>query len=326
MRKHLTHIVAIVAVLVLTIPACNSIQEPPQDKFDTDIPESEEFDAFLGTWDSSGNNIVFIHSEPLDGSAEPGKLDQVWIYNLQTGQRRKITDGRLLAPDIHPDGEWVVSHTHSIPEFIFKVRVDGTGLTRLTGEGTPNDFENTNLARFSPNGDKILFTIVAGTPRGISLMDTTGANAEIIVPIGVMGDWFPDGERIVYVNWDTTSPADKMRQIYTANNDGSDQTKITNLDSSDLISAPDVSPNGEKITFAHRGEDNSLEIFVMDADGTNIRQLTQGEGSASAPEWHSDGTTILFSRRIFVSATETIKRLWLVDAQSREVTPVFPKE
>jgi len=88
------------------------------------------------------------------------------------------------------------------------------------------------------------------------------------------------------VNWDTTSPIGQQRQIYTANREGSNQTKLTNLKDSDIVAGPAVSPDGTQIAFSHRGEGGRSEIFVMDVDGSNIRQLTQGEGGAYAPEWH----------------------------------------
>jgi len=320
MQEYLTYF------LFLILPLCflsscdlNSNDIP----YDTDIPESEAFDAFFGAWGKEGNKIVFIHDEPLDGTADAGKLDQVWIYDTQTQERRKVIGGRAYAPNLHLNGEWVIFHTNSIPEFLYKVRIDGTDLIPLSGDSSPNNLENTSDARFSPDGNKILFTIIAGTPRGITLMDTTGTNPEIIVPFGISGDWFPDGQRIVYVNWDTTSPIGQRRQIYIANRDGSNQTKLTNLKDSDIVAAPSVSPDGTQIAFSHRGEGGRSEIFVMDVDGSNIRQLTQGEGGAYAPEWHPDGQKLLFSRRIDFSSTERTRRLWLVDIETLQVTPLF---
>lgn len=43
-----------------------------------------------------------------------------------------------------------------------------------------------------------------------------GNDAEIVVPFAVGATWFPDGEQIVYVNWDTDQPADRQRQLYMA--------------------------------------------------------------------------------------------------------------
>ncbi len=323
MQEHLTYLLFLILPLYFLSSCDLNSNEIP---YDTDIPESEEFDAFFGAWGKLGNKIVFIHDEPLDGTADAGKLDQVWIYDLQTQERRKVIGGRAYAPKLHPDGDWIIFHTNSFPQYLYKVRLDGTGLTPLSGNSSPNDLEYTTDARFSPNGQEILFTIFAGTPRGIALMDTTGTDPEIIVPVGITGDWFPDGQQVIYVNWDTTSAISMQRQIYTANRDGSNQTKLTNLEESNIIAGPAVAPDGTQIAFSHLGEGGRSEIFIMDRDGSNIRQLTQGEGDAYAPEWHPDGQKILFSRRIDFSSTERSRRLWLVDVETLQVTPLFPKD
>lgn len=39
----------------------------------------------------------------------------------------------------------------------------------------------------------------------------------------------------------------------------------------------------------------ALEIFVMDADGENLRQVTELGGASFAPFWHPDGERIIFS-------------------------------
>ncbi len=66
---------------------------------------------------------------------------------------------------------------------------------------------------------------------------------------------------------------------------------LTNLRGSD--SDPAWSPDGESIAFSSRrggGED----IYVMDADGANVRQLTFGMG-AILPSWTPDGSQIVFT-------------------------------
>jgi Tol biopolymer transport system component len=39
----------------------------------------------------------------------------------------------------------------------------------------------------------------------------------------------------------------------------------------------------------------SLELFVMDRDGSNLRQVTRLGGANFAPSWHPDGRRIIFS-------------------------------
>ena len=309
-------------ILMLMLTACG-LQNggDPEPFFDKDIPPSEAFDASYGAWNADGTQIAFQHDEPLGSTPDAGKLDQLWVYDTETGKRWKVMDGRVENIDWSPDGEWFAFHTFTNPEYLFKVRADGSELTRLTGGQSPNDLKYTNVARWSPDGSQLLFTIVAGEPRGISLMNPDGTDARIIIPYGVGGQWFPDGNKIIYANWDTTVEDDtQRRQLYIANKDGSNITKITNLSNSTYVSSPVFSPDGSQIAFTHTGENGRDEIFLMNVDGTEIKQMTSGQGLARRPEWHPDGRKILFTRII----PNVSERMYLLDVQTRQVEPVFP--
>jgi TolB protein len=57
---------------------------------------------------------------------------------------------------------------------------------------------------------------------------------------------------------------------------------------------PCWSPDMKKIAFA--GEPNGAsEIFVMDADGSHVVQLTRTGGDDSHPHWSADGSRIMFN-------------------------------
>lgn len=291
--------------------------------FDKDIPPSEDFNASYGTWNSDGTKIAFQHDVPMGENPDVSKLDQLWIYDTETDQRRKVIEGRVLNIDWSPDGEWFVFHSFSDPEFLFKVRSDGTDLTRLTGNGSPNDLEYTSVGRWSPNGGTILFTVIAGEPRGVSVMNPDGTEPIILIPYGVGANWLPSGEKFVYANWDTTvQDTDRQRQLYVANKDGNEIKKITDLPNSTYISAPVVSPDGTQIAFTYTGNNGRDEIFLMDINGTNIKQMTSGKGLIRRPEWNPNGTEILFTRFI----PNVSERMYLLDVKTREVEPVFPAE
>lgn len=317
---------ALYSITLLLLSACQGPTDEEEPYFDKDIPSSEEVEASNGVWSPDGTKIAFQYDAPLGDEPDPGKLDQLWIYDIETGERWKILDGRVGKVDWGPNNGWFLFNTRlgaSESGYLYKVKINGNEISKLTGSGSPNDLVYTVLGKWSPQGSKILFTVVAGEPRGISIMDPDGTDAKIIIPYGVAASWFPDGNKIVYANWDTTiTDPNQRRQLYTANRDGSNIQKITNLPNSTHLSSPVVSPDGEKIAFVHRGRDRSLEVFMMNADGTGIEQLTEGEGIAQRPEWHPDGQTILFTRFI----PNVSERMYLLDVQTRQVEPVFPAE
>jgi hypothetical protein len=63
-----------------------------------------------------------------------------------------------------------------------------------------------------------------------------------------------------------------------------------------LDNHPAWSPDGSRIAFARGPEMGPGHIYVMEADGTDVRQLTQGSGSDRNPAWSLDGARIAFAR------------------------------
>jgi Tol biopolymer transport system component len=112
--------------------------------------------------------------------------------------------------------------------------------------------------------------------------------------------WSPDGTQIAF-----TSNRDAIRageiQIYKMDADGTNQIRLT-TDSPlyDRRVRPAWSPNGDQIAFSTDGSDGTLDVFVMDPNGNNVRDLTEdsevfGFGADSAPAWSPDGTQIAYS-------------------------------
>jgi len=54
------------------------------------------------------------------------------------------------------------------------------------------------------------------------------------------------------------------------------------------------SPDGTKIAFAQRGE-IGLDLYVMNADGSNVQRLTADGANNHYPAWSPDGTQLAFS-------------------------------
>lgn len=100
------------------------------------------------------------------------------------------------------------------------------------------------------------------------------------------------------------SERDGNSEIYATNIDGTEQINLTNDPASD--SDPQWSPDGTRIAFVR-----DLQIWIMNADGTDQRQLTAGwtEDFLDAwPVWSPDGTRIAFRRFI----GDSISEIWAI--------------
>jgi Tol biopolymer transport system component len=134
--------------------------------------------------------------------------------------------------------------------------------------------------------------------------------------INVHPNWSPDGARIAFA-----SDRDGNFELYTIAPDGTGLSRLT-FSARQQEDNPNWSPDGRLIvhdacvspTYPCPGSPN-YEIFVMRADGSSRRRLTNDPSIDWNPAWSPDGAEIVFRSDRSPDGTE----LWKMNADGSGV-------
>ena len=254
----------------------------------------------------------FMNRPGFVGIAAVVTLASVLSCATNTGSPPRLVAGKdeRIAFDSRRDGNFE----------IYVMNADGTDQRRLTH--TPGGKESW-LPAWSPDRRRISFSSNRDGNWQLYVMNTDGSNvARLTNTAGKYNwntDWSPDGKRIA-----VDSDRDGGWELFVMDPDGSNVRRLTHfLDNHQGPGNPDWSPDGNKITFAVCADpgcnDDQIEIYVMNADGSDQRQLTRTPSRGSwTPRWSPDGRTIVFaSDRGRVSGADS--EIYLMDADGSNV-------
>ena len=178
------------------------------------------------------------------------------------------------------------------------MNADGSGSVDLT----PTTSGNYNPT-WSPGGSKIAFNgFHSDTVSEIYAMNADGTGLTQLTDDGVISDhaaWSPDGTKIAFETVDESDPGSKY-EIHVINADGTGHVALTNGSSGDAFE-PAWSPDGSSIAYdalgpAANSVDMFYQIWQLQADGSNPRQVTTDAVNHVSPSWSPDGTRIAFGQ------------------------------
>ncbi|MBC7141059.1 MAG: Tol-Pal system protein TolB [Rhodobacteraceae bacterium] len=147
--------------------------------------------------------------------------------------------------------------------------------------------------RFSPSGDRILYTsFETGFPR-IKLMDiasvTSRALAELSGNMTFAPRFSPDGGTVVF-----SLSQDGNTDLYAMQLSSGQTTQLTNAPS--IETAPSFSPDGSRIVFESDRSGNQ-QLYIMPAGGGEATRISFGEGRYGTPVWSPRGDMIAFTKQ-----------------------------
>ncbi|MCZ7355321.1 MAG: PEGA domain-containing protein [Candidatus Methanoperedens sp.] len=191
---------------------------------------------------------------------------------------------------------------HERASTLFWMYADGSEVTNIARAEVSIRAAKNNTAAFldsawwSPDGDKIVFMVLnpcdektqkyVSYRNGSILADNSTVNQ---LPLGwSFADYedgiklSPDGEKIAFIG-------DKDGEVYTVNVDNASVQQLTTNSDMQAIGLS-WKPDGKKLVII------TLDaLYVIDADGSNLRLIEKGEDFYLA-SWSPDGTKIIFTK------------------------------
>jgi len=195
---------------------------------------------------------------------------------------------------------------------IYVIRTDGSGLRRLT-HGSAKEF----TPSWSPDGRWIAYRHQPGSDESgeiyVIRADGSGARNLTRNPAGDYAPaWSPAGKWIAFAS--ARGSAQGIPDIYVMKGDGSGVRRLTR--NSDIDEYPTWSPDGKRIVFSSTAgvgfSGESRVLWVMNADGSQLRQLSHGPYDMR-PAWSPDGKRIAYESSRGAPAS-TPRTIWVMNA------------
>jgi Tol biopolymer transport system component len=210
---------------------------------------------------------------------------------------------------------------------------------------------------FSPDGSRIVFHSWDSRSRGLITMDVNGANGYLVANFieDQLPTWTADGSEIIFLSrrsgdrksqlikvgsteersegtvigegeYPSVGPNNQMAfkgwsntafGLRLATADMENVSSVTNVDQD---TAPILSPDGQKIAFMSRREEN-WDIYVVNIDGSDLQRLTEDPAQDGLPAWSPDGNAVAF-----VSDRGGIWAIWVMTPDGKGQSQLFTME
>lgn len=230
-------------------------------------------------WSPDGTKIAFVLGPPEHLGAYAGDGD-IYMMNADGTGLIRLTEGlRAAGPAWSPDGTRIV-FTQDQGTSLVVMNADGTGARELRPDGEA--YPPYQSPAWSPDGARIAFQ-ASPEPRAetnsVYVANVDGTETTRITHGGSDGTpaWSPDGSALAYAG------PDGIYLLEVATGSEHRLTDCRFREDCGRDSHPSWSPDGSRIAFARQdGAGTTVQVFVMNADGSDLQQLT------NAPEWNTD--------------------------------------
>ncbi len=203
---------------------------------------------------------------------------------------RLTTDGTLKQDPLYlPGGDLVYTLLESpIQMRLMRLKAGEKKPSPLHPDATTNEFEATfttdgsHSAFVQSRGNLNMKLVIRDTATGKdSVFDPGGGFAAVRRP-----SFHPKGDRVGFA-----IPAAAGQEIVSVGRDGKDRKTLT---TGGINNWPAYSPDGSRIAFCS-SRDGEFDLYVMSADGTDVKRVVKLNGMQARPCWSPDGKRLAFT-------------------------------
>lgn len=238
---------------------------------------------------ASTGAVVFSKSTTVEGVAKGG------LFAVRDGRLNQLTeDPTDTEPAFSPDGRTIAFARGGD---LYSVRPDGTGQRRLTSGA-----ELDSAPLVSPDGRLVVFErrTAEGAAADLYKVRAKGGGIRALTSGEADdhdADFAPDGRAVVFVRGIAQGPNNSAEDLYSIRLSGAGLARLTRTAGTDEFE-PRYFAGG--ILFS-RGESSPgpaayADIYTMRRNGTRLKSLVAGVGSAFVEDVSGDGRLVLFRR------------------------------
>jgi TolB protein len=233
-------------------------------------PATSMFDVPLDRWREVNADGVVIGTVR---KTDIGVQVEVRLFNVRSGSTpfAREYSGSIANPR---------AYAHKISDEIHQQQraLRGVAQTRLTFNS-------------DRDGERMAGTIENRGSKEIYISDYDGENQRRVTTgfsLNINSTWSPDGRSIAYTSYIRGLPNIFVSHIFQGTRD-----ELTKNVGNNFL--PVFSPDGTRIAFiSNRDQAGNTEVYVMNADGSNVQRLTNNPAADTTPTWNPQGTQIAF--------------------------------
>jgi Tol biopolymer transport system component len=233
--------------------------------------------GWVAAWSPDSQSLILTESSTVRG-----------FYRIDADgtNPRPLIDSSLdsITPVWSPDGRSIIyaSGSDYMAKDIYRLDTADNTIRRLTAAQS-NDL----YPSISPDGQRIAFVSARDGNQDLYVMNADGSDVQRLTStpgFEMSPEWSPDGLHILYMAWSNhmfVSSGD----IEVIDADGRNAHQLISAFDYTYNSLPTWSPDSRQILFAAPNQARQTDLYLMDIDGSNVRQITFSADRDFFPAW-----------------------------------------